>query len=101
MTFAGADLYPTPVEKAVALGYSLIMNHPFVDGNKRVGFGAMVVFLKLHGWNIAASDDEKIDVALGVAAGTISRQQLVEWVQKHLVPRPSDAANGETSFHAP
>jgi death-on-curing protein len=55
MTFGGDDLYPTLVEKAAALGYSLIKNHPFVDGNKRTGHAAMEVFLVLNGLEIQAA----------------------------------------------
>src|SRR5438128_4733759 len=59
MTFAGADLYPTLVAKAAALGDALIQNHPFVDGNKRTGHAAMEVFLVLHGHEIRAAVDEQ------------------------------------------
>ena len=59
MTFGGADLYPTVVEKAAALGFSLVMNHPFVDGNKRIGHAAMETFLVLNGYEIIASADEQ------------------------------------------
>lgn len=88
MTFDGQDLYATPVEKAVALGYSLIRNHPFIDGNKRIGVAAIVVFLKLHGYNIVAPVEEKETVALGVATGSLGREHVVEWVNAHLAPRP-------------
>ncbi len=64
MTFGGADLYPTPVEKAAALGFSLVMNHPFVDGNKRVGHAAMETFLVLNGFEIEAAIDEQERVVL-------------------------------------
>ncbi len=57
MTFSGEDLYPAIVEKAAALGFSLIRNHPFVDGNKRTGHAAMEVFLILNGYEIDASVD--------------------------------------------
>jgi death-on-curing protein len=88
MTFAGQDLYPTLAEKAVALGYSLIMNHPFVDGNKRVGHAAMETSLVLHGYEIAADVDEQERVILAVAAGTTTRQDFGEWVRNHTVKRP-------------
>jgi len=85
MTFGGEDLYPSITEKAVALGYSLIMNHPFVDGNKRVGHAAMEVFLVLNEHEIIADTDEQEHTILGVAAGTISREVFVEWVRFHTV----------------
>ena len=56
MTFGGEPLYPTLAEKASALGFSLIMNHPFVDGNKRVGFIVMALFLKRNGYEIGGRD---------------------------------------------
>ena len=88
MSFAGQDLYPTVADKAVALGYSLIMNHPFVDGNKRVGHAAMETFLVLNGYELAADVGEQEQVILGVAAGTTMREKFAEWVRGHLVERP-------------
>lgn len=61
MTFGGAELYPTVVEKAVSLGFSLIQNHPFVDGNKRTAHAAMETFLVLNRYEIRATVDEQED----------------------------------------
>ena len=83
MTFGGEDLYPTLVEKAAALGYSLIANHPFVDGNKRTGHAAMEVFLMMNGWEIQASVDEQERVILQVAAGEMKREGFTEWLRGH------------------
>jgi death-on-curing protein len=83
MTFGGADLYPTPVEKAAALGHSLIANHPFVDGNKRTGHAAMEVFLMVNGFEIQASVDEQEQVILQVAAGAMKREEFTEWLRAH------------------
>lgn len=69
MTFNGEELYPTIVEKASALGFSLIQNHPFVDGNKRAGHAAMESFLMFNGYEISASVDEQVKIVLGVASG--------------------------------
>jgi len=85
MTFGGQELYPTVLEKAVALAFSLIKNHPFVDGNKRVGHAAMETFLVLNGYELNAGVDEQERVILGVAAGTVGREEFAEWVQAHLV----------------
>jgi death on curing protein len=85
-TFDDAELYPTLVEKAAALGFSLIRNHPFVDGNKRIGHAALEVFLVLNGHQLDASVDDAEDVILGVAAGTIGRDAFAEWIRQHLVP---------------
>lgn len=85
MTFDGDELYPTIVDKAAALGFSLINNHPFVDGNKRIGHAAMEVFLILNGYEIEAGVDEQERVILGVAAGQIKRDELRAWLSLHIV----------------
>ena len=85
MTFDGDDLYPTIAEKAGALGHSLIQNHPFVDGNKRVGHAAMEVFLVLNGYEITASVDEQEQMVLSVATGQKSRAAFSEWLKQHLI----------------
>ena len=87
MTFGGQDLYPTLVEKAAALGFSLIRNHPFVDGNKRVGHAAMEVFLILNGYEIDASVDEQEQIILQLAAGKLERKAFTEWLGIHVVER--------------
>jgi death-on-curing protein len=84
-SFGGEDLYPTLAEKAAALGHALIQNHPFVDGNKRIGHGAMEVFLLLNSYEIEATVDDQENVIIGVASGKISRIELSEWLAKHLV----------------
>lgn len=85
MTFDEEELYPTIVEKAAALGYSLINNHPFVDGNKRMGHAAMEVFLILNGYEIEAGVDEQEQIILSVAAGQIKRKGLQAWLRLHIV----------------
>ena len=86
MTFGGAELYPTLVEKAAALAFSLIGNHPFIDGNKRIGHAAMETFLVLNGLEINAGVDEQEAVILRAAAGEMNREQLTEWVRQHAAP---------------
>src|SRR5436189_5156519 len=68
MTFGGQDLYPAVTDKAAALCFSLVMNHPFIDGNKRVGHAAMEALLILHGLEIAASVAEQESIVLSLAA---------------------------------
>ena len=85
MTFNGEELYRTIVEKASALGFSLIQNHPFVDGNKRAGHAAMEIFLMLNGFEISASVDEQVEIILGVASGKMSREVFANWLQTHIV----------------
>jgi death-on-curing protein len=83
MTFGGEELYPSLIEKAVALGFSIIMNHPFVDGNKRTGHAAMETFLVLNGMEINASVDEQEHVVLAIASGELGREIFVEWLQRN------------------
>lgn len=83
MTFGGEDLYPSVIEKAVAMGFSIIMNHPFVDGNKRTGHAAMEVFLILNGMEISASVNEQEKIVLAVASGSIERDTFVKWLRQH------------------
>jgi len=87
MTFSGEDLYPTIVEKAAALGFSLIRNHPFVDGNKRTGHAAMEVFLLLNGYEMDASVDEQEQIILQLAGGELERKAFTEWLRAHVVER--------------
>ena len=84
MTFGGQDLYPTLAEKAGALGYSLIMNHPFVDGNKRTGHAAVEVFLLLNGFEIRAAVDEQEKLILRMAAGETARTEFSAWLRAHI-----------------
>jgi death-on-curing protein len=86
MTFGKDELYPTIAEKAAALGYSLIKNHPFVDGNKRVGHAAMEVFLMLNGYEIKADVDDQERIIVQLAAGEIDRAGFQDWLKSHLAP---------------
>ena len=86
-SFGGQELYPDLASKAAALGHSLIQNHPFVDGNKRIGHAAMEVFLLLNGHEIEASVDDQEQIIIGVASGKVSRIELVKWITIHLVAR--------------
>lgn len=87
MTFGGDELYPSIVEKASALGFSLIMNHPFVDGNKRIGHAALEIFLVLNGYEIDADVVQQERVILQLAAGKLERDQFMKWLGLHVVPR--------------
>jgi len=91
VSFDGEDLYPSLATKAAALGYSLIQNHPFVDGNKRIGHGAMEVFLLLNGYEIKAPIDDQERLIMGVASGKIVRNELSEWLSEHIVERNQPA----------
>ena len=85
-TFGGVDLYPTVVQKAAALCFSLVQNHPFVDGNKRVGHAAMETFLILNSAEIVATVDEQERLMLDLAAGRTDRAGLTDWLRHHLRP---------------
>jgi death on curing protein len=87
MSFGGQELYPSLPEKAAVLGFCLIQNHPFVDGNKRIGHAAMETFLVLNGFEISCPIDEQEQVILAVAASTMKKEQFTEWVQNHIQPR--------------
>jgi death-on-curing protein len=87
MTFGGEELYPTIIQKASALGYSLIKNHPFMDGNKRTGHAAMEVFLLLNGSEISATVDEQERIILQVASGELQRDKLTDWLGAHVVKK--------------
>jgi death on curing protein len=84
MTFDGAELYPSLVEKASALGFSLIENHPFLDGNKRTGHAALETLLVLNGYQISASVDEQVTIILDVASGTVGREAFTAWLRGHI-----------------
>lgn len=82
-TFDGQDLHPTIIDKASALCASLVQNHPFVDGNKRIGHAATATFLLLNGIDIVASTDDQEAFILDLAAGLKRREDVVAWLQNH------------------
>ena len=81
-TFDGNDLYPTKEEKAARLGFALISNHAFVDGNKRIGMYIMLTFLEVNGLRARPTNEEVVRVGLGVASGEIKYDELLSWVRK-------------------
>ncbi len=85
MTFGGDDCYPTLAEKAAALCFSLVSNHAFVDGNKRIGHAAMEVFLVLNGFELNAEVDDAESLILRLAAGELGRSDLATWVAQHCI----------------
>lgn len=82
-TYDGKDLYPSKEEKAASLGYSLISNHAFVDGNKRIGMHIMILFLELNGIHLNISDDDIVKAGLGVADGSMKYNELLNWIIMH------------------
>ncbi|KXB09096.1 death-on-curing protein [candidate division MSBL1 archaeon SCGC-AAA385M11] len=85
LTFDRTDLYPTIIAKAAALCFFLVMNHPFVDGNKRIGHAAMETFLILNGFEIEASIDEQEKIFLDLASGKLNREEFTSWLNKHVI----------------
>lgn len=83
-TFGGVDLFPSLLEKGVRLGFGLVSNHPFLDGNKRIGILIMLVYLEMNGILIDFTDDEVVDMALGVASGKYSYNDLLTIVSAKL-----------------
>ncbi|WP_297421779.1 type II toxin-antitoxin system death-on-curing family toxin [Clostridium sp.] len=79
-SFAGEELYPSIQSKAARLGFSIIKNHPFLDGNKRIGILAMMVFLDINGIELVCSDEDIIDIGLGVASGKYDSEYIKEWI---------------------
>lgn len=85
MSFGGTELYPTLSEKAAALCFSLVKNHPFVDGNKRIGHAAMETFLIMNGFELDAEVDDAESIILSLASGELGRVPFAEWVANHMV----------------
>ncbi len=83
MGFGETELYPDLVSKAAALCFSLVMNHPFMDGNKRIGHAAMETFLMLNGCEIDSDVDEQERVIMSMAAGTLTRDDFLDWIKRH------------------
>jgi death-on-curing protein len=84
MTFGGEDLYPDAADKASALMHSLVMNHPFVDGNKRIGASAAELFLELNRYRLAAADEELEEITLTVARGELDAEALAIWFRQRI-----------------
>ncbi len=84
-TFGGEDLYLDLFDKAAALLDSIIRNHPFVDGNKRVGITATGLFLRRNGWRLTAANHELETFTLAVAQSAVSFAQIIAWLRFHTV----------------
>jgi death-on-curing protein len=82
-TFDGRYLYPTIQAMAAHFAFSLIKNHPFLDGNKRIGILSMLVFLHINGLPITCTDEELISLGIGLAKNTIDEPDLIDWIISH------------------
>jgi death on curing protein len=83
--FGGKDFYPELAQKAVALAFSLVKNHPFADGNKRTGYAAMKMFLSRNGHTIEAPLDERESIFVQLASGQLDRDRFLAWVRERIV----------------
>jgi len=82
-TFDGQYLYPTLQAMSAHFAFSLIKNHPFLDGNKRIGILSMLVFLDINGLPVTCTDDELVTLGLGLADSSITEPELIEWIISH------------------
>ena len=82
-SFGGEEFYPSKEEKGARLGYTLISNHAFVDGNKRIGMFVMLTFLEVNGIRMDCTNEEVATVGLSVADGAMSYEELLAWVRAH------------------
>ena len=82
-TFDGVELYPTLAEKGARLGYSLVRNHSFSNGNKRIGILAMMTFLSVNGIEITCTDAEIVETGLALASGQMDYKALIAWLREH------------------
>lgn len=82
-TFDGEYIYRTIKVKAAKLGYFLVKNHPFIDGNKRIGILVMITFLEINGLEVTCTDEELITLGLGLADGSIDDVDLLNWIINH------------------
>ena len=82
--FGDREFYPTKEEKGARLGYTLITNHAFVDGNKRIGMYVMLTFLEVNGLRVNCTDEEVVHVGLSVAGGQMTYEELLAWVREHV-----------------
>ena len=84
-TFDNTDLHPTPFHKAASLIESILINHPFIDGNKRTGYVLMRIYLMGNGLDVHASQEEKYDFVINIASGITKFEEIVEWLTKHVI----------------
>lgn len=84
-TFDGQELYPTKEEKGARIGYALISNHAFVDGNKRIGMYVMLTFLEVNGVRLNCTNADVVYAGLAVADGKLKYEGLLDWVREHRI----------------
>jgi len=82
-TFDGQDLFPSKEEKGAKIGYSLIANHAFIDGNKRIGMHIMLTFLELNGIKLSCTNEDIVAAGLDIASGQMKYEELLQWIIEH------------------
>ena len=87
-TFGGRDLYPSKEEKAARLGASLVANHAFLDGNKRIGMYVVLTFLETNGVRLDCTDADIVHAGLALADGSMGYDGLLAWIRKRVSPSP-------------
>ncbi|MBQ2346559.1 MAG: type II toxin-antitoxin system death-on-curing family toxin [Kiritimatiellae bacterium] len=86
-TFEGKELYPTKEEKAARIGASLVSNHAFLDGNKRISMYVMLTFLEVNGIRVECTDEDIVRAGLSLADGSMDYEKLLAWIREHAVPQ--------------
>ena len=89
-TVFGEEAYPALFEKCAVLGYSIIQNHPFLDGNKRAGFAAMHLMLLINGYDLASTSEEEIGMTEDVASGKTHEAKIAKWLKQHSKKKPQE-----------
>ncbi len=89
MTVGGKFVHKSIQDKAAAYGFHVCRNHPFVDGNKRVAFVLMTIFLEFNGWGLTATEEDAYSAMMSLADGKMSKPQLASWLKEHTAKRPS------------
>ena len=93
MAYGGQELYPTLVEKAAAIAFSLVKNHAYIDGNKRIGYAAMLFVLLKNGYDLTTSDIDQEAMFWALAGGRTSRDELVLWIKENAKPTDLDKSD--------
>jgi death-on-curing protein len=94
MTVGGKLVHKTVFDKAAAYGFHVCKNHPHVDGNKRVAFVLMDIFLQKNGWEIVANEEEAYSMMMSLASGKLSKTQLSQWLKQHSSKLTSRSSGG-------
>ena len=83
-TFDGQDLYPSAIEKSAAIVESIIINHPFIDGNKRMGYAFMRLLLSEEGYELKASENETYNFIISIAEGKMNSEEIINWIKNNI-----------------